>query len=356
MNNNQLTILLTLKDRAAYTKRWLAYADKFHCPFPILIADGSKSTENADIVKNYLSKLDIQCYRYPFDENLEVYYHKVADAVSKIKTPFLVKVNNDDFHDFSILSQGIGLLEKNNSYHSCYIKALTFSIKKPFCIRSYSGANQIDASQHAHERLSSYFSGAPGAYDNIHRTHFYENFWQDVVRFKFRDIRSHEYLLNAASYASGNIVTTSSCGYFREESGQGNTCQIETNTLKEMMNAYWIHEQQQISEYIANILIQKDGWSRNTAIQFYFDGLRNLLSNIIVRDLLTDSSLTNNQRKHIYTLVLKDIISQSNFNKPIRKIFEVKNRVHKKEMAFSPIHLFLKEWYSKNANELVMKP
>lgn len=355
MDNAQLTLLLTLKDRAAYTKRWLAYADKVHCPFTILIADGSKTEENADIIKNYLSKLDIQYYRYPVDENIGAYYHKVADAASKIKTPFALQISNDDFYDFSVLSQGIGLLEKDHTYHSCHIKSLTFSIKKPFNIHSYFNPNQISKKQYAHERLALYFSGAPGAYYNIHRTDFYKNFWRDIARFNFSDVRSHEILLDAMSYASGNIAITSSCGYFREESGQGNTCQVESNMLKEMMNPCWMHEHKQISEYIATILVQKDGLEKNIAIKFYFDGLRNFLASTIVRGILLDTALTDNNRKSIYTLVLKDVISRSKFNKPFRKVFERKNKGHEKEPTFSSIQSFLKQWYSKNETGLIMK-
>ena len=345
--DKQLTLLLTLKDRPVYTKRWLAYADQFHCPFPILIADGSKTSENADIIKNYLSKLDIQYCRYPLDENFAAYYRKVADAATKIKTPYVLQVNNDDLYDFSTLSQGVHLLEKNNIYHSCHIKSLTFSIKKPFFISSCSNANKIDVNPRAHERLLQYFSGAPGAYYNIHRHDFYEKFWKDIVHLNFLDIRSHEIMLDTLSYASGNVGVTPSYGYFREESGQGNTCQVETNMLKEIMQPFWVSEQITISEYVADLISRQDGLQKEIAVEYYFNGLRNFLATPIVRDLLTQRTLSNKNRKKIYQLIAKDVISNSMLNKPIRKIVEAKNRIHKKETEFLPICAFLESWYDK---------
>lgn len=349
--NNDLTILLTLKDRAAYTKRWLAYAVERRCPFLILIADGSDTNENADMVQSYLSELNIQYCRYPLDKNYFAYYQKVADAVAKINTPFVVKANNDDFYDFAVLSQGVDLLLKNNAYHSCYIKPMSFSVTKPFFIDSWTSDSIIATSDRASARLNLYFSGTPGAYDNIHRTAFYLQFWQAVVAFQFRDIRSHEYLLNTLSYVSGNIAMTSSYGYFREESGQGNTCQVETNTLKEMMQPHWMLEQQQVAEYVAEHLIKQETMDKETAIKFYFDGLRNFLSGLVVRDLLADPVLSNENRKHIYSLAIKDIVSHSRFNQIARTLKKTKNRVKKTEKAFLPTQQFLETWYSTQCDK-----
>lgn len=343
--NENLTILLTLKDRAAYTKRWLAYAVEHRCPFPILIADGSESNENSDIVQLYLSKLNVRYHRYPVDKNYNTYYRKVADAVSKIHTPLIVKANNDDLYDFPVLSEGVELLLANDSYHSCHIKPMSFSITKPLFIDSWVNDNCIPTSASAVTRLFTYFSGAPGAYDNIHRTSFYRQFWKTVVDFQFRDIRSHEYLLDTLSYITGNIVTTSSYGYFREESGQGNTCQVETNTLKEMMQPHWMDEQEKIAEYIASQLAEQDGLDKKEAITLYFNGLRNFLSGLVVRDLLIDPIVTDANRKHIYVLVLKDIISRSKLNRFIQRIYTIKKRMKKTKKEFLPIARFLETWY-----------
>ena len=38
--DNELTILLTLKDRAPFTFRWMSYANSIRFPFKVLIADG----------------------------------------------------------------------------------------------------------------------------------------------------------------------------------------------------------------------------------------------------------------------------------------------------------------------------
>ena len=40
--DKSLTIILVIKDRASYTLRWMAYADRISFPYKVLIADGGK--------------------------------------------------------------------------------------------------------------------------------------------------------------------------------------------------------------------------------------------------------------------------------------------------------------------------
>ena len=51
---NELTIILTLKDRVSFTYRWMEYMNDLSCPYKILIADGGidKEVENHLLDKN----------------------------------------------------------------------------------------------------------------------------------------------------------------------------------------------------------------------------------------------------------------------------------------------------------------
>lgn len=347
---NQLTILLTLKDRPEYTKRWLAYAEKFHCPFSILIADGSKTEENAGIIKNYLSVLSIEYRRYPFDQYLQNYYHKAADAASQVKTPYVIRADNDDFYDFAILSDGVHFLQNNKQYTSYSPGIFNFLIQKDFVFssRCYNNAQPIWKDK-ASERIALYFSGSAGAYYNIHDANFYARLWKDIECFNFSHLRLHEILIDVASYAYGNIAVSKSCGYFREESGQGNTSQLESNMLKEMMSAQWGSENAQVANYIVEMLIERDEITLEAALNEYYNGLRNMLSVSVVRDLLLDKKLPYHNRKSIYQLFLKDIISHSRMNTFARKLFSIKNRKKNTEPQFLPVKNFLETWHFGDA-------
>ena len=92
-----LTILLPLKDRVPFTQRWLAYAASARLPYRILIADGGADDAVAQTVaENKSQGLDVDYVRYPFDRTYADYYAKLADALSRVTTPFVVMADNDD--------------------------------------------------------------------------------------------------------------------------------------------------------------------------------------------------------------------------------------------------------------------
>ena len=68
-----LTILLTLKDRAPFTERWLRYAASVRLPFRILVADGSQGNEAEPLVAAARAAgLDIEYVRHPVDRSYAI--------------------------------------------------------------------------------------------------------------------------------------------------------------------------------------------------------------------------------------------------------------------------------------------
>src|SRR5687768_2064628 len=66
VSGGALTIVLTLKDRAAFTQRWLAYAATA-LPYRILVADGGcDQTVAAAVAESKSRGLDIEYARYPY--------------------------------------------------------------------------------------------------------------------------------------------------------------------------------------------------------------------------------------------------------------------------------------------------
>jgi glycosyltransferase domain-containing protein len=98
--NSRLTIILTLKDRPLFTKRWMSYMNDMRCPYKILIADGGKDQsieENLRDHRNY-PYLNYEYVRYPYDSSREVFYQKRDDIISQVETPYVLIADNDDFY------------------------------------------------------------------------------------------------------------------------------------------------------------------------------------------------------------------------------------------------------------------
>jgi glycosyltransferase domain-containing protein len=112
--NNKLTIILTLKGRFNFTRRWLDWAISRKCPFKILIADGGLD----DSVRLYLStlkpnNLNLEYIRYPPDLTLKEWFAKISDVTQRVETKYVINTDNDDFLFFERLASAIEEMERN---------------------------------------------------------------------------------------------------------------------------------------------------------------------------------------------------------------------------------------------------
>jgi glycosyltransferase domain-containing protein len=109
------------------------------CPFHILIADGSMDEENKKIIdgnKHRFSHVSFKYLRYPPDNTILDFERKMADALSKIDTPYVMWNSNDDFPIVGAMLKCIDYLEqdKKNEFVACCGQFHLFALKanKPF--------------------------------------------------------------------------------------------------------------------------------------------------------------------------------------------------------------------------------
>lgn len=115
----RLTILLTLKGRHLFTLRWLWHANRVGLPFPVLIADGEVHPAVASLIEDpaVFPNLRIEYHRYN-DLTFDDFYRKVEDALSRIKTPYVMMSDNDDFLFPSGIISSLEFLERSPGYIS----------------------------------------------------------------------------------------------------------------------------------------------------------------------------------------------------------------------------------------------
>lgn len=97
--NDRLTIVMPLKNRSAFTYRWMRYMDDCRCPYPIVIADGGTDAAIESHLRdasNY-PHLRYEYRRYPVDECYQSFYRKLADVIARVPTPYVLLSDNDDF-------------------------------------------------------------------------------------------------------------------------------------------------------------------------------------------------------------------------------------------------------------------
>ncbi len=130
----RLTIVLPLKGRPLFTLRFLWHADRARMPFRFLIADGEVRPPLADILENareHFSNIDIEYVRYPDDISFGRFFAKMHDAVRRVRTPYVMMANNDDFLASAGIERAIEFLDSHPDYVCCGGGIAGFSVHTP---------------------------------------------------------------------------------------------------------------------------------------------------------------------------------------------------------------------------------
>ncbi len=94
-----LTILLPLKDRVPFTHRWLVVRGERATAVPHPDRRRRRRSTRSRRRSRRRNRRDwtSSTVRYPYDSTYADYYAKLADALSRVTTPFVVMADNDDF-------------------------------------------------------------------------------------------------------------------------------------------------------------------------------------------------------------------------------------------------------------------
>ncbi len=118
----RLTIVLPLKGRHLFTLRFLWHANKARLPYRFLIADGQVHPSLAKLLESgreIFPNLDIEYIRYPDDIDYSRYFKKMSDALERVRTPYAMVVDNDDFLAHTGIENSLDFLESNLDYICC---------------------------------------------------------------------------------------------------------------------------------------------------------------------------------------------------------------------------------------------
>lgn len=131
MSDARLTIVLPLKGKPDFTRRWLAYAAE-RLPYPVLVADGSLDADASPVVAlcgGYARRgRPVEYVRYPYDADLSAFYEKLVDAVGRVRTPYVVLADNDDFFSPAGLRLCIEHLDAHARHTACGGRFIGFTL------------------------------------------------------------------------------------------------------------------------------------------------------------------------------------------------------------------------------------
>lgn len=236
MHNSKITIVLTLKDRAEFTWRWMSYMEDSKCKYPILIADGGSNPEielNLGNYSNYPS-LTYRYIKYPYDSNVDAFFDKLYSVVSLVETEYLIFADNDDFYLHESIEQCLSFLENNDEYVSCCGKRVFLKLYSKSgtvlsatngyysTLTTYEDNRRSIEQESPMERIEYFFHNVDK--DSLWMKH-YSVTKSDVLKEslgllkekKFHDLNSFELYLNARTLYAGKHKELNCLYYVRQE-------------------------------------------------------------------------------------------------------------------------------------------
>lgn len=233
----ELTIVLTLKDRAEFTWRWLAYAERVAFPFKVLIADGGRDETVPRILRERgrYPGVDYEYVRYPYDATYSDYYAKIADAVARVRTPYVALADNDDLFAVAGLARSVEFLRVNPDYVACGGQCAAFWIGPPRAEASgmrlysrriewkFSNNAHSEASASARERIRNQSLGADDVFYHVLRTPELARQLALVKAFDPSDLFLVEQLVSYLSAIAGKIKQLDTLYIARQQNSPGSS-------------------------------------------------------------------------------------------------------------------------------------
>ena len=230
----RLTIVLPLKGRALFTLRFLWHANACRMPFRFLVADGQVRPPLAALLSNaaqVFPNLDLEYVKYPDDASFTHYFVKMSDAVNRVRTPYVMLADNDDFLAPAGIERSINFLEQARDYVCCGGGNAGFSVYSP---RNNPNPGVVGpfnklAFRYAAEDRSQDFGFdsiterliAGGQYSwgyyAVYRTSVLAQLWREVVDIDFCDLMLLEWFSGLRALTLGKARSDpSTIGYLRQ--------------------------------------------------------------------------------------------------------------------------------------------
>ena len=268
----RLTIVLPLKGRNLFTLRFLGMPNKLRLPFRILVADGQVNEAIAQHVEDSrrtFPNLDIEYVRLPDDTSYSRYFAKMADALERVRTPYAMWADNDDFLGVNGIEQALDFLDAHADYACARGRIAVFSI--------YSGLG--NPANNLHGRFNRfYMSGdnkdvtAPtvaarlrqgglchGLFYAVYRTEGLAWILRDSAAIDFSDLMLHENFLALRGLTFGKLHTNQAAITYYAQIGTSITYQPLRDWARHLLNSHFTSDIHALIERLCDVVAEADG-------------------------------------------------------------------------------------------------
>lgn len=115
-----LTVILPLKGRESFTKRWLNFHNDINLPWPVSVGDGDPESKVTSLFENDAQYKNLKVkYKTFHDINLKSFYKKLWKLIQDSDTPYILFADNDDFIMPGGVQKCIDYLDHHSDFVSC---------------------------------------------------------------------------------------------------------------------------------------------------------------------------------------------------------------------------------------------
>lgn len=211
---SDLTLILVLKDRQAFTQRWLDYYVRFNPQLNVIIADGSQRRFVPECQIEKLPKNIRYFYDGP-DSDIETMIRKIKKSISMVESEFTILACNDDFYLLKGLAEAVDFLQKNEEWHA------SAGIVRDFSILNSQGVpdntfgkvrfgdvlyrSSSISGRHSIERIKQFLSFDESFWHAVFRTQTLYRVYCEALRWQIKDMVLYELFTNLKSVELGKL-------------------------------------------------------------------------------------------------------------------------------------------------------
>jgi len=203
----KLTVVLPIKDRPDFTKRWLEYANEVSLPFHVLVADGSLQSSLDWIGKLDLSAISFSYHYYGPDWAVPIFFEKISAALSQVKTDYVCLVDDDDFQLIDGYLQSVDFLEANMDYIGCGGQTLGLFMQShaDFSITRSAYIQQGLEDSTARSRVKALLTNYRVVFYDVYRSEVLKKIFSRLATNQFYDLFNAELYIACLAATAGRL-------------------------------------------------------------------------------------------------------------------------------------------------------
>lgn len=308
IRGDDLTILLAVKDRVPFTKRWLDYAASVRLPYRILIADGGADDTTAQLAaESRAAGLAVEYVRYPFDASYGDYYAKLADALSRVTTPCAVMADNDDLFIPDGLARAMQFLSENPSYVACGGQCAVFWMSSGHLTAGdalygdsvewkCSSQMHSDVADTASQRIIDQSLGASDVFYAVHRTPVLRHAFETVRDFNPQDLFLMEQTVSFLTAIAGKCRQLDQLYIARQQDSPGSSGGTHQEQFggwfDRMLLPTWSKDFTRFVDVSSEALARADAIPVETAKRVILDSYKMSVAPSLLRDVLDEPTVS----------------------------------------------------------------